>query len=198
MSKFEKIEQVIVEKLGVDSSESAKILEKALIGGEITDKMPAEQWLEERFLPNCVVIDEEGYSKMCIDALKILGTTAATDYGGSRQRDLGQLWADMTRGYLGELAFSLFLKNKWNIESELGHEVGAIEDFLPTDIHLVSKKGEISRPPKINIGIKTIKWNGIWLDIPGDQFSHSDVHVVVKVGTGRDHLFAFFKKIVTI
>jgi len=117
MSKFEKIEQVIVEKLGVDSSESAKILEKALIGGEITDKMPAEQWLEERFLPNCVVIDEEGYSKMCIDALKILGTTAATDYGGSRQRDLGQLWADMTRGYLGELAFSLFFRNNRNVVS---------------------------------------------------------------------------------
>ena len=29
---------------------------------------------------NTVFIDETGYSKMCIDALKILKTTAATDY----------------------------------------------------------------------------------------------------------------------
>ena len=51
------------------------------------------------------------------------------------------------------------------------------------------------REPRINVGIKATKWNGIWLDIPGDQFSHSDIHVLVKVGVGRDHLFAFFKEI---
>ncbi|MDR0563203.1 MAG: hypothetical protein LBG73_11035, partial [Spirochaetaceae bacterium] len=28
-----------------------------------------------------------------------------------------------------------------------------------------------------------------------DQFNHSDIHILVKVGVGRDHLFAFFKKI---
>ena len=39
------------------------------------------------------------------------------------------------------------------------------------------------------------KRNNIWFDISADQFNHSDIHVLVKVGTGRDHLFAFFKKI---
>jgi hypothetical protein len=132
---------------------------------------------------------------MCIDALKILGSTAATDYGSSRQRDLGQLWADMTRGYLGELAFLLFLKNKFDIDSELGHEIGQLEDYLPMDIHRIKRPGGKYHAPKMSISIKTTKWNGIWLDIPGDQFNHSDIHVFIKVGTGRDHLFAFFKKI---
>lgn len=131
---------------------------------------------------------------MCIDALKILERTAATDYGSSRQRDLGQLWGDMTRGYLAELAFILYLKQRWGIDAELGHEVGELEEFLPTDIHKVKKDDKI-RDPKIKIGIKGTKWNGIWFDIPGAQFHHSDIQIFVKVGTSRDHLFAYFKHI---
>lgn len=185
----------IMDFLKVEQKEAEIILEKAKTGGEINDEVPENDWFEKRFKPNVVFIDEEGYTKMCVDALKILGKTAATDYGSSRQRDLGQLWADMTRGYLGEYAFQMFLKNNLGLESLLGHEVGNIKDFLPQDIHLIKEQNGEYRVPNLTISIKTSKWNGIWLDIPGDQFNHSDIHVFVKVGTGRDHLFAFFKKI---
>jgi len=195
ITRLDKTALKLSEKIGVDKDEANKIVLKAVAGGEITPSLLPDEWLEKRFLPNCVFIDEEGYSQMCIDALKILSKTAPTDYGASRQRDLGQLWADMTRGYLGELAFTLLLEKKWGIQSKLGHHVGELEEFLPLDIHEVKKKDEEFRTPKINIGIKATKWNGIWLDIPGDQFNHSDIHILVKVGTGRDHLFAFFKKI---
>lgn len=131
---------------------------------------------------------------MCVDALKIIGTTAGTDFGSSKQRDLGQQWADMTRGYLGEYALKLFLKEKYNIEVELGHEQGVLADYLSSDIKQITDK-EGTRPPHINIGVKSIKWNGLWFDIPNDQFHHSHYHVLVKVGAGRDHLLAFFKKI---
>jgi hypothetical protein len=181
--------------LNITAEESEKILEKSISGGEITDSFNERDWFEQRFKPNVVFIDETGYTKMCVDALKIIGTTAATDYGSSRQRDLVQLWADMTRGYLGEYAFKKFLKDKLGIDSELGHEVGNLNDYLPMDIHLIKDKYGKYRPPNISIGVKTTKWNGIWLDIPGDQFNHSHVHVLVKVGTGRDHLIAFFKMI---
>jgi len=184
----------IVAKIEVEPEEAELIVTKAISGGEIHNALSPEQWLEQRFLPNCVKIDLQGYSKMCIDALKILKTTAATDYGATRQRDLGQLWADMTRGYLGEYAFLLYLKTRYQVESELGHQQGQIDDYLPMDIHQVKTPMDTSfRPPQIKIGIKATKWNGIWCDIPGSQFGHSDVHVFVKVGTGRDHLFAFFK-----
>lgn len=95
----------ISDLLNIPTDESEKILTKAISGSEITDSFNEKDWFEQRFKPNVVFIDETGYTKMCVDALKILGTTAATDYGSSRQRDLGQLWADMTRGYLGEYAF---------------------------------------------------------------------------------------------
>lgn len=185
----------ISEVLKVDRDEAERILEKAVIGGEITEEITPDEWIEKRLLPNCIFINEEGYTKMCIDALKILKTTTATDYGSSRQRDMGQLWADMTRGYLGELAFTIFLQKKCNLKTELGHEKGDLEKYLSLDIHKIKKVDEEWRAPKLKLSVKATKWNGIWLDIPGDQFSHSDIHVLVKVGVGRDHLFAFFKKI---
>jgi len=184
---------ILHDKLRISNKEADNFLNKAKEGGEITERFSFENWFKDRFSPNCILIDEEEYAKMCIDALKILETTAGTDYGTSRQRDMGQLWADMTRGYLGELAFAKFLNDRWGISSELGHERGVLADFLPSDIKLISRNKEEFRPPKINIGIKTGKSNGIWLDITGDQFHHSDIHVFVKVAAGRDHLFAFFK-----
>ena len=60
------------------------------------------------------------------------------------------------------------------------------------DIHKIRRGEGEFHAPKYNIGVKTTKWKGIWLDIPGDQFNHSDIHVLVKIGGGRDHLFAFF------
>ena len=71
---------------------------------------------------------------------------------------------------------------------------GDLEDHLQSDIDRVVRNDK-EREPKINLSIKTTKWNGIWLDIPGNQFNHSDAFVLVKVGTGRDHLFAYFKHI---
>lgn len=174
------------------------IIEKAIAGKEIDENNLVDsinEWFINRFSKRLVYIDEKGYAQMCIDALKILKTTAATDYGSSRQRDLGQLWGDMTRGYLAEYALAKFLAEKWNMEVELGHEVGELLDYLPSDIHSVKKSGEEKRNPNIQVGIKGSKWNGVWLDIPGAQFNHSDVHIFVKVGTARDHLFAYFKHI---
>jgi hypothetical protein len=180
--------------LGISLDEAEKFIEKSTVSGEITTAFPIDDWIEQRLLPNTIFIDEAGYSQMCIDALKILKTTAATDYGSSRQRDMGQLWADMTRGYLGEFAVKQLLKQKYNVDVVLGHEVGTVEEYLPSDIYKV-REGTLERDPKINIGMKAAKLNGVWFDIPGAQFQKSHAHILVKVGTGRDHLFAFFKSI---
>lgn len=184
-----------IKSLGIDDNEFEKILDKALAGGEVKDEAHYDEWIEKRFLPNIVLISKNQYAQMCVNALKIVSHVAATDYGSSRQRDMGQLWADMIRGYLGEIALVMFLKTKWGIEADLGHDKGDIAGYLPLDIHKVKFPNNQIRDPKLKISVKATKWNGIWLDIPGDQFNHSDIHVLVKVGVGRDHLFAFFKEI---
>lgn len=184
--------------IGVSLKTAKKIVDKAIKGGEITDSFGAERWFEERFRPNIVYIDESGYTRMCVSALRIVMSTAPTDFGSSRQRDLGQLWADMTRGYLGELAFKKFLADRWGIEVGLDHAKGELENFLPRDVCQIkdgdSEDGSF-REVESEVSVKTTKWNGIWLDVPGAQFNHSDAQVLVKVGTGRDHLFAYFKQI---
>ena len=183
----------VANRARVPEKEAIDIINKAKEGREFSSG-DFHTWFAERFTPNLVFIDEAGYTKMCVNALKTVPTTVATDYGTSRQRDFGQIWADKTRGYLGEYAFKLFLEQKWDIDIGLDHEEGDLGDYLSSDIHRVVIKGE-GRKPKINLSIKTTKWNGIWLDIPGDQFNHSDAFVFVKTGAGRDHLFAFFKHI---
>lgn len=153
---IQKYVNILCGELKVDSALAEKIIIKSQEGGEIEkDLSNINEWLNERLLPNCVHIDETGYSTMCINALKIVSKTAA----------------------------------------ELGHDLGKLEDYLPMDLHKITKAGEMPRPPKIKVGIKAGKWNGIWLDIPGDQFDHSDIHAFVKIGAGRDHLFAFFKQL---
>lgn len=180
--------------IGCDTAIAEQILTKADEGGEM-GALGQDEWFEERLKPNVVFLDENGYARMCVDALKIIGHVSATDMGASRQRDLAQIWADMTRGYLGELAFTTFLEQRFSIKSKLAHQRGRMEDFLNLDICEIALPGQACRPPKIKLGIKTSKWNGIWLDIPGDQFAHSDIHVFVKIGVGNDHLMAFMKAI---
>lgn len=195
-SQNERVILWIRDILGTSYKEATMIYSKSHIGGEFIDHDAAEVWFEQRFKPNLVWIDEDGYTAMCIDALKILSLTAATDFGSSRQRDFGQHWGDMTRGYLAEYAFAIFLQSNWDMTVQLGHEVGDIEQYLSSDVQGVKlDSASAFRDPNIALSIKGTKWNGIWLDIPGAQFAHSDAHILVKVGVERDHLFAFFKHI---
>jgi len=140
-----------------------------------------------------VVLDENDYLKVALHALRLAPMVAATDYGTARQRDLGQLWADTIRGFLGEIAFVKWLREKYGLSAELDYRRGSLEEFLPSDIKSVN-----GRQPGLKISIKTTKLSGIWLDIPGAQIEHSDVHVLVRVGVTREHLIAFLKEISVI
>jgi len=184
----------LAEFLEIPLEDVVTILDKAVSGGETTIENE-RAWFENRLRPNTVFIDESGYSKMCVDALKTVQNIAGTDYGSSRQRDLVQKWADTTRGYLGEVGFQKLLQDKYQIESKLDHEQGDLADYLPLDIHEIKKPGESWRAPRKKVGIKATKWNGIWLDIAGAQFHHSDMHILVKVGAGQDHLVGYMKSL---
>jgi len=143
-----------------------------------------------------VTLDENDYLTAAVHALRLAPKLAATDYGRSRQRDLGQLWTDAIRGFLGEIAFVKWLKQRFRIEAELDFRRGALEEFLPSDIRLVKKLSDKElREPKLRVSIKTTKLGGIWLDVPYAQIRHSDIFVLVRVGITREHFVAFLKKI---
>ncbi len=181
--------------LGEDEGVSAKIITAAIQGRETTNEPSAiEDWIENQLIPNTLLIDKEGYTEMCIDALKTISTQVLTDFGTSRQRDFGQAWADTIRGYLGEYAVTKFLFREFGIETKLAHQRGIAETFYDSDISEVRSNGQW-RKPNINVGIKTTKFNGLWLDVAKEQFAKSDIHIQVKIGGGSTHLFSFFKEL---
>ena len=183
--------QIIAERLSVDIEVALKVAEDAYQGQSV--QIEFYNWLSQQFLPSFVVIDADGYTTASAYALKTLRQIGLSKTG--LQKNPWRLWRNLVFQYLGKYAFTLFLKQQWGIEAELGHQAGQLETFLPTDIHRIREAKSHYRTPRLNLSVKTSKWNDIWLDIPGDQFNHADIHIFVKVGAGRDHLFAFFKEI---
>ncbi|MCC6004321.1 MAG: hypothetical protein LM590_08265 [Thermofilum sp.] len=140
-----------------------------------------------------VVLDEDDYLKAAVYGLSLAPKLAGADYGTARQRDLGQLWTDVIRGFLGEIAVAEWLKERFGITAELDYRLGPLEEFLPSDIKSVA-----GREPRLRVSIKTTKLSGLWLDVPGAQIEHSDVFILVRVGVTREHFVAFLKKISVI
>jgi len=140
-----------------------------------------------------VELDEGDYLRAALYGLYLAPRLAGTDYGTARQRDLGQLWTDIIRGFLGEIAFAKWLRERFGLAVELDYSLGPLEQFLPSDIKRVG-----GREPRLRVSVKTTKLGGIWLDVPGAQVEHSDVFVLVRVGATREHFLAFLKKISVI
>ena len=181
--------------LGEDLATAERIISAAIQGRETLNGVSEiEKWIANQLIPNTVLIDKTGYTEMCIDALKTTSTQVLTDFGTSRQRDFGQAWADMIRGYLGEFAVTMFLEKNFGLKTKLAHQRGIAQTFYDSDISEVYDRNSW-RKPKINIGIKTTKYNGLWLDVAKEQFSKSDIHIQVKIGGGTTHLFSFFKEL---
>ena len=130
-----------VEGLCGDKEDAKKFVQKAIEGRELikpVSEQAYDDWFNLRFSPNLVMIDRDDYSKAAMGALQTLSSLAATDFGGSRQRDFGQLWADQIRGYLAEIAVQKHLE-KFGIHSKLAHKKGELEEFLDADIAKISK-----------------------------------------------------------
>jgi hypothetical protein len=169
-----------------------ELCEGALRGGDVDRLGGVDEWI--KWLGwSSVELNEDDYMKVAVRALRNAQKFAATDYGTSRQRDLGQLWTDTIRGYLGETAFAKWLNLTFGIKVELDYSVGKLEQYLPSDIKTVN-----GRKPRLNISVKTTKLSGIWLDVPGKQFERSDVFVLVRTGVPKEHFVAFLKLISAI
>jgi len=154
-----------------------------------------QNWVENRFKYQLVWLDKDDYTKALVRALWLAPVFAGTDFGSSRQRDMGQVWTDTARGFMGEIAVSKFLLGKFNAETKLDTRRGELTEFLPTDITQMRFAGKEWKAPNLSISMKTTKFNGRWLDVPGAQFEHSDVFVLVKIGILRQHFLAFLKAI---
>ncbi len=193
--QFLKDLEIVKEHLSeLSDYEVAQLLDKAFKGGEINDTVTLLDWIERvRF--GLIKLDETDYTNSLAYALKVAPILAGTDFGTTRQRDLGQLWTDTARGFLGEIAFAKFAKERFGIDLVMDYSLSEeLEIYLPSDVKAVILDGREIQVSK-SVSIKTTKFNGLWLDIPGSQITHSDYFVFVKTGIPREHFIGYLKNI---
>jgi hypothetical protein len=196
-SQVSKTADFLAEKIS-DASSAHKLAIQVLKGAEESLEINStsfESWFEKRFKYQFVWLDKNDYLKALVRALWLAPVFAGTDFGSSRQRDMAQVWTDTARGFLGEIAVSRFLNERFGLETAISTNRGNLAEFLPTDITKIRLRDSKWRTPNLKISIKTTKFNGRWLDVPGAQVEHSDVFILVKIGILRHHFLAFLKAI---
>ena len=171
------------------------MLKGAMTGYEVEQCGTVDAWFKDRAGFSTVMLDNSDYITALTQSLRIAPNLAGTDYGTSRQRDLGQLWTDVARGFLGEIGLAKFVKQRFGLELILDYSIGPIAIYLPSDIKGIRLPDGREIQSALRISFKTTKLNGIWLDVPGAQINHSDAFVLVKLGISRDHFVAFLKGI---
>jgi len=177
----------------IDQDQAEKLYQSAVDGREIQQCGSVAAWFKNRVCFSMVVLDLNDYVTALAHSLRIAPNLAATDYGTSRQRDLGQLWTDTARGFLGEIALGRFAKERFGIQLIPDYTLGPLADYLPSDIKMIKLPNGNTIEPKLKVSFKTTKFNGIWLDIPGAQIGHSNAFILVKIGISREHFIAFLK-----
>lgn len=180
----------------ISRKQAEKLYDASKAGGEISKYSSPEEWLKKRFFPNLVMLNRDDYVNALTQSLRIAPRLAGTDFGMTRQRDLGQVWTDTARGFLGEIAFVRLLKQRFGITLDLDYSLGLVADYLNSDIQkAITLSDGTSAELQSNISIKTTKFQGIWLDIPGAQIGHSDAFFLMKLGIEREHFVSFLKDI---
>jgi len=175
---------------------SEKLLRSAVKGGELMSQN-VDEWLS-RLDEQLVWLDINEYTRALIRGLSLAPSYAPIDFRTGGERDLVQIWADSTRGELGEIGFVKFLWERYGVKAQVDKERGPLERFLYRDITKIRKPGEPWRDSKLRISIKDTKFQGVWLELPGAQVEHSDVYVLARSGLPIAHMVSFFKHISVI
>lgn len=154
-------------------------------------------WLNERFIPQTVWLSSDDYSRGITRALRQALKFTRSDFGSSKQRDLGQLWTDTARGLLGEIAVQHFFAEK--LGSQIQQDTTLEQDlnnYISTDIKFIKEPSGEYRKAKINTSIKTGKFNARWLDeYSAPKIAHIDAFIFVRLGTPKEHFVAYLKDI---
>jgi hypothetical protein len=193
--RVQKIKAVLAEHLKPETAETLaeQLVRGAEGGSELED---FENWLGNRFKAQLVWLNNDDYTRAITRALPQALRFAAADFGSTRQRDLGQLWTDTARGFLGEIAFQRFLKDQLSVSIE--HDISMdkeIGEYISSDIKSVhDARTGYTRPPKINVSVKTGRFNEHWADKYGAEKTKFIKDVVfVRIGLTPQHFIAFLK-----
>jgi len=146
-----------------------------------------------------IKITKEDYEECLKFILKLryLWGGATIDFASSGvKRDAGKYIHDHIGGKLAEIAVKKFLKQKYNLNVELGFEkYTSAEDFMLGDIEKVIKSDGTKVSPKLKVEIKATKPSSRWWLISDSEFDSReyDVYILVVIDLPLDHIIRFFK-----
>lgn len=199
---FEARISAVANVLGLQISEANSIeLAKQIIrgaeGGSEFDEGNFDTWLNNRFIPQIIWLSSDDYARGITRALSQALIFASSDFGSSKQRDLGQLWTDTARGLLGEIAVQRFFTEKLGIQIQQDTSLDKdLDDYISTDIKFVKEPSGEYRHTNINTSIKTGKFNARWLDeYSAPKIAQIDAFIFVRLGTPKEHFVAYLKDI---
>jgi hypothetical protein len=147
-----------------------------------------------------VKITKEDYEECLKFILKLryLWGGATIDFASSGvKRDIGKYIHDHIGGKLAEIAVKKFLKQKFNLEVDLGFEkYESAEDFMLGDIEKVATPDGKMVSPKLKVEIKATKLSSRWWLISDNEFNSReyDVYILAVIDLPLDHIIRFFKE----
>lgn len=146
-----------------------------------------------------VQITRDDYKEVLEFILKLryLWGGATIDFASSGvKRDIGKYIHDHMGGKLAEIAVKKHLKEKYDLNVELGFEkYESADDFMLGDIEKVVKEDGTKVDPKLKVEIKATKSSSRWWLISDNEF-HSreyDVYILVIIDLPLDHIIRFFR-----
>lgn len=192
------IEKILLNNLSATNAHDLAIqLIRGAVGGSEFNDEGFESWLNNRFIPQTIWLSSDDYARGITRALPQALLFASSDFGSSKQRDLGQLWTDTARGLLGEIAVQRFFTQKLGLQIQQDTSIDQnLDDYISTDIKFIKETSGTYRETKINTSIKTGKFNARWLDeYSAPKIAKIDAFIFVRLGTPKEHFVAYLKDI---
>ncbi len=160
------------------------------------NKVHLDDW-QKYFDETTVNLSEDNYfESLCFALEKFYSGAPRANFATSMQREAGKYLSDHISGYLGELAFQLFLKNKFKIEIRLDNNVDGL--VRSQDIVSVSRRRGVENQSSFKVSVKTSKIKNIWLIVGKNEIElpdrKSDYYIFVRVDLCSDHIVRLIRE----
>lgn len=144
-----------------------------------------------------VALDQDDYYESLQFALqKFYSGAPRANFATSTQREAGKYLSDHISGYLGELAFQLFMQVSFDIEIKLDKNIDGL--VRSQDIAAVSRRRGVENQPAFKISVKSSKMKNVWLIVGKNEIEladrKSDYYVFVRVNLYPDHIVRLIRE----
>ena len=159
-------------------------------------KFDLDTWKKYYDFTSVALEQDDYYEALCFALRKFYSSAPKANFATSQQREAGKYLSDHISGYLGEIAFQLFLEARFSVQIRLDKNVDGI--VRSQDIVSVSRRKSVENQPAFKISIKASKMKNVWLIVGKNEIDiadrRSDYYVFVRVDLHSDHIVRLIRE----